>query len=98
MTQGFQLTKSAIISKIIPSHQIAQGNLEYSRISNMLLENNLNRVSSLTLYSSNKPIPTKDPSPSSTPSSDSIEPKYIVALVVFLLACVFDKVTMHGGF
>lgn len=34
----------------------------------------------------------------SAPSQDGIEPKYIVALVVFLLACVYDKMVMHGGF
>jgi hypothetical protein len=31
-------------------------------------------------------------------ASEGIEPKYIVALVVFLLACVYDKMVMHGGF
>ena len=34
----------------------------------------------------------------SSSSKDGIEPKYLVALVVFLIACVIDKVTMHGGF
>jgi hypothetical protein len=29
---------------------------------------------------------------------DGVEPKYVIALVVFLLACVYDKMVMHGGF
>lgn len=27
-----------------------------------------------------------------------VEPKYIVALLVFLGACIYDKIVMHGGF
>lgn len=29
---------------------------------------------------------------------EGVEPKYLIALVVFLLACVYDKMVMHGGF
>ena len=36
--------------------------------------------------------------PAAKTSNDGIEPKYIIALVVFLMACVVDKLTMHGGF
>lgn len=35
---------------------------------------------------------------SSSSEKEGVEPKYIIALVVFLLACVYDKIVMHGGF
>ena len=31
-------------------------------------------------------------------AKDGIEPKYIVALLVFIGACIYDKIVMHGGF
>ena len=33
---------------------------------------------------------------SSNPSGP--EPKYVIAALVFIAACIFDKMVMHGGF
>jgi hypothetical protein len=66
----------------------------------------LNRVQTstpITKYVANTNKPQFHSSPfklsmASEAKSEGVEPKYIAALVVFLLAALYDKMVMHGGF
>jgi len=90
---------SPVVSLKFQSFHVKSSNSFRTNQNNMI---NLNgpltlKKDHIKLYNSNRSVQPSNNN-SNKPSSSGLEPKYVVALVVFLLACVYDKIVMHGGF
>lgn len=84
-TKGFMIQSKLSINnskKFQQSHILAETLLFSKKNTNTKSDNQVNTKSDNQVSSDNK----------------GTEPKYIVALVVFLLACLYDKIIYHGGF